>query len=271
MSEIPKTLPRMVHVDSIHETPLIFGVKAEVGSPKLDGSKLSGWEVVRGENTHRFHIATICNIMATQFFEHKGEKDFIPVHPHMRCAIKELVSDGDFESHALSEFARLNREKNPTEKIKEECPVEIQEPGPIMKLTRRLVEAFEQSVVSDGRGLLGMDEIHRIRDQVFKEIASSGEEKKQPARRSSSQDSLTYSALSIDEMRRAQQKQREIEDDSGGCDPKYLLGAAVCALALGALKFASDLFIEDPRQEQRVSRVDKGLLGSRVVKGSGIY
>ena len=271
MSEIPKTPPRMVHVDSIHETPLIFGVKAEVGSPKLDGSELSGWEVVTGNNTHRFHIATICNIVATQFFEHEGEREFIPVHPHTRCAIKELVLDGDFKTHALAEFAELNREKNPTEKIEEECPVEIEDPGPIMKLTLRLVEAFEQSVASEGMGILRMDEILRIRDQVFKEIASSVEEKKQSERRSYSQESLTHSSLSIDEMHRAKQKQREIEDDSARCGPTYLLGAAVCALALGTFKFACDLFIEDSRQEQRVSRLNKDLLGLGVPKGGRIY
>jgi len=271
MLEIPKTPPRVVHVDSIYETPLIFGVKAEVGSPKLDGSELSGWEVVRGKNTHRFHIATICNIMATQFFEHEEEREFIPVHPHTRCAIKELVIDRDFKTHALSEFAGLNRGKNPTEQIKEECPVDIEGHGPIMELTRRLVAAFEQSFVDEGRGILGMDEIHRIRDQVFKEIASSVNEKKQSESRSSLQKSLTRSSLPIDEMRRAQQKQREIEDDSAGCGPTYLLGAAVFALALGAFKFASDLFIEDSRQEQRVSRVDKDLLDLSVAKGGRIY
>jgi len=143
--------------------------------------------------------------------------------------------------------------------------------GPVMTLTRRLVEAFEHSARIGGRGVLRVEDMVRIRDQVFKEIRSSGEEKKQARRRSSSQDSVVYPTLSMDEMRRAQQKRREIEDDSGGCDPTYLLGAAVCALALGALKFASDLFAEDPRNEQRVSRVNKDLLGSRVVKGSGIY
>lgn len=264
MSQSPREI---VHFDAIHHTNLIYGVKVNVGRQEAE----KDWVVVPNENEDRFHIQTICRRIADEFFAHKEDASYTP-RDFANRPIHSIVTDREFMTHALLEFDGINRKRAEegvlleSARIQEQVPpvltTQLSSHDVVNTLTLRLVEAFQESSTesADGLGKLELARMKAIRDDVFK--------KAEKEKKSKFESSRKHTAITIDNGNPLRGKD---EDDSCGCEPKWI--AISGAFAIGLLLL--NLFREPERDrcdEQKVSHIDeqhlvKGLRGG----GGSIY
>ncbi len=236
------------HYDAIHHTNLLHGVKVNVG--KLTES---GWKTIDidKENETYYHIRTICQKIAEEFFKNKKAKDFIPCDFQSR-PILGIQLDGDFKKNALIEFASRQAAEE-----EEEPPLSPSSDALVKTLTAKLIEAFEKSGMNDECCKLSLARMQEIRDEVFDKKERAKKMKPISFRRD-------YNVAPL-------ASNRASDNPEGCCSPTVVATAGLLSGLFVVVSLFDKMFSNKNERGQRVTRVNNFGLNTQVNSRGTIY